>query len=151
MKTSRHLTIFGALLVSSGCSTSSIPHAEMQAAPPLFQVDSVDIPEKKQFELVLRSNDSRRICLSVDQWPNSAGKVNFGSDIAKLQFSSGSINMRDSNFGYCPGGCGLISIEPASEIRATIPYSEFGDPSAIEKLSNKQLIYTIVPRYCERR
>ena len=54
----------------------------------------------------------------------------------------------DTNFGFCPGGCGIIVVSPGETLRGFIPYSEFGDPAQIEQLQDRRLEYLIVPRIC---
>jgi hypothetical protein len=134
-------------LASVGCSSTRL--MEIVLAPPeAFKLSVKDVPEQRHFELVLTSLDPNALCLDVEQWPNSKGGVHFGSDVAVIEHSAGSVPIRDSNFGYCPNGCGVIRIESSSSIRAIIPYEEFGDPDAVYRLKNRTLRYSIAPRYC---
>lgn len=133
-----------------GCSSTASTHAE-PATGPVFKFDAVDNLEKKQFELTLKSLDVKQLCLDVEQWPSASGGVHFGSDTAILESDDGSIPIQDSNFGYCPGGCGTITVEPNSELRAAIPYAQFGNSSEIEKLKNKRLKFPVTPRYCKAK
>lgn len=135
-------------LITLGCSSSPLINAKPMTSP-MFKLETIDIPEQKRFELTLKSLDARQLCLDVEQWPNSIGGVHFGRDIAVLEFDDGSVPIHDSNFGYCPGGCGTIEVEPNSELRALIPYGQFGDPNEIAKLKNKRLKFSVSPRYCK--
>jgi hypothetical protein len=136
-------------LFLQGCISSSISDKEPTNSP-VFKLDVIDVPDQKHFSLILKSLDAKQLCLHVEQWPAPMGGVHFGSDKVFLDFEGGSMPIRDSNFGYCPGGCGVIKIEPNSELRALIPYIEFGDPDQIQKLKDKRLRFPVTLQYCKK-
>lgn len=121
------------------------------AQAPMFNLSVTDNADLQRFELLLRSSDSRPLCMDVEQWPNRLGQVDWHGRRGVLQSKEGSFSAEDANFGYCPGGCGAIKIAPGGEHRGFIPYSEFGDPAMIAKLHDRHLDFTVVPRACARK
>lgn len=142
--------VFGtisALILLASCATHQ---GNGLAEPPAkFSVESADLPAREAFELVLRSEDDRRICVDVERWPNEVGAVHFGADFLRIVHDQGSTPAKEWNLGFCPGGCGVISLEPKREIRAIVPYAQFGDVEYIASLKNKKLVYELSPILCE--
>lgn len=141
-----------ALLLASMISACASQEVDDSAStlPPVFNLSVTDNVEQQQFELLLQSSDSRPLCMDVEQWPNRLGQVDWHGRRGVLKAREGSFSAEDANFGFCPGGCGVIRIMPGDEHRGFIPYSEFGDPAAIAKLSDRRLDFTVAPRVCAK-
>lgn len=118
------------------------------AAQPVFDLSITDNVDLHRFELVLRSLDSRPLCMDVEQWPNGLGQVDWHGRQGVLQSKGGSFSAKDANFGFCPGGCGVIRIAPGAEQHSFVPFSEFGNPKMIANLQDRRLDFTVTPRVC---
>ena len=144
----------GVLLVLSlltaamaACETTGIKWAELET----YEVRVIDNPTERQFDLILISNNSRKLCLTLAQWPNRLGQLHMGSTRAKVQTSIGVVPALDENFGYCPGGlpgCDYHRIEPYGQLRGYITYAAFNDPDALVADPNKQIEFAVYPFYC---
>ena len=130
-------------IVLSACASSA-----RNKAPPMYDLVIKDNVEQRRFELMLVSTDERSICFEVEKWPNKHGQVSGGSWRAILISGEQKFSAPDTNFGFCPGGCGIIVVSPGETLRGFIPYSEFGDPVQIAQLQDRRLEYLIVPRIC---
>lgn len=139
------------LLACAGSISACAVHTAEDSGPtpaPMFNLSVTDNAELQRFELLLRSSDNRPLCMDVEQWPNQLGQVDWHGRRGVLHSQEGSFSAEDANFGFCPGGCGVIKIAPGGEHRGFIPYSEFGDPKAIVRLQDRHLDFTVVPRVC---
>ena len=81
-------------------------------------------------ELRYRNSSSRLMCLSTGHWPNEAGKFNQASDLVFLVIDGKRYPIEDFNTGYCIGGCPTY-VEPGEEVKAFVPYRDFGLPEAL--------------------
>jgi hypothetical protein len=118
------------------------------ASAPRYKVEILDQPAEKRFLITLKSFDSRPLCLGVEQWPNVRGQVDTGSKRAKLESAKGTYLARDENFGSCLGDACIIHLAPRSSIRGFINYAEFGDPSVIATLPQRQLHFPVTTWIC---
>jgi hypothetical protein len=145
MKISYLTTLSALIFLSCGCAIT-----QKDEPPITYKFTTSDDRENNAFIVFFRSSeDKKRICIDVQSWPNKAGAVHYGGDAVKIIHDAGMISIRDSNLGYCPNGCGSIRIKPNQEIRAVIPYSEFGDPKEIAALENKRIDYSLAPYRCK--
>lgn len=116
--------LIAAFLLITGCATKST------LAPINYRF--VDNVEKQQIELTYRNESKRTLCLSPEQWPNSAGKIDQGSDYVFLLVGDRRFPVEDFNTGYCPK-CST-AVAPNQEITSFISYKDFNLPS---DLANK--------------
>ena len=135
-------------VVSSYGAISAIA-GQRDSAPPRYRVEIVDRPEEKCFVIILKSLDDRSLCLSIGQWPNEFGQLDFGSTWVALKSGGETYRPRDTNFGYCPA-C-EIRVAPRSELRGFIGYAEFADPATIAALPKRQLHFPLTARICEKQ
>jgi hypothetical protein len=61
---------------------------------------------------------------------------------------SRSLAPNEVDFGYCPGGCGIITIPPGGVLEAMIDYDVFGDEAAIAEATERILSFSAQPFYC---
>lgn len=101
-----------------------------------------------RFDLRLVSRDYRPLCLTAEQWPSRQGKVESGGTRAVLRVKDQDLPAKDTNFGYCPGGCGELRIEPGKDLSGFIGYAEFGDEEAIASMTDKTLKFDVEPYVC---
>jgi hypothetical protein len=107
-----------------------------------------DVPERGGIEVRYRNSTRAVMCLSPDQWPNQAGKLNQVSDRVVLIVDGKSFPLEDFNTGYCVGGCPTY-VDPGEEIRGFIPYNHFAlPPEMVGK--PKQLLFTPLGYVCAR-
>ena len=84
-------------------------------APARFTLAIADHPERNEFSVRIVSEDDRDLCLPVDDWPDSRGRLTEGADIARVRLSSGEVRPMVSGIStYCPGGCGTVRIKAGS-------------------------------------
>lgn len=126
-------------------SCTSIRHVDQRPSYDLVVFDNVD---QSRFDLTFSSSESKPLCFEVEKWPNDRGEVSAGSYRAKMVYRDGTLSAKDANFGFCPGGCGIIVVLPGETLTGFIPYAEFGDPKEIEGLPDRRLEYHFVPRFC---
>jgi hypothetical protein len=120
-----------------------------QSAELEFEFTTTDQPPQEVFELVLRSRDSRAICMDVQDWPQG-GSVHYGAPAVRIVHDAGAVPIKDSNFGFCPEGCGVVRVEPRGRIVAHIPYSEFAAPiEEIREMKNRRLEFPIRAYACK--
>lgn len=120
-------------------------------APERYALHMTDNVADRRFEIVLKSYDEKTLCVQVDKWPNSAGLLHMGADLATLRTARGLLPAHDDNFGYCPGGCGQHRIGPHGELHGLIAYEAFGDPEELAEDPNKKLEFSVMPFYCRDR
>ena len=128
---------------------ASCKHEVVRPPQDHYRLLVTDNPEDTRFELMLSSMDERALCITVQQWPNQLGQLHMGSAIASLNTSEGVLPAEDENFGYCPGGCGLIRIAPGADLHGFIAYAAFGDPMRIAADAARKLTYSVKPHYCQ--
>lgn len=97
---------------------------------------SADNPERGGIELEYRNSSDLRLCLTADYWPNSAGKINMGSDVMFLVVGAERYPVKDFNTGYCPESC-ATKVDPGETLKAFIRYEEFGLPIDLQGREKK--------------
>lgn len=120
----------------TGCATKST------LAPISYHF--ADNPNKHQVELTYRNESKTSRCLSPEQWPNTAGKIDQGSDYVFLVVGDKRFPIEDFNTGYCPG-C-ATSVAPGKEVSAVISYKDFNLP---ENLTNESKRLEFKPKAFE--
>jgi hypothetical protein len=149
----RLLTVIIAELLWS-CLIASAASQQTDSTSARYRFAIIDRPQERKFVLTVESLDSRPLCIAVEKWPNRAGQLHFGSVWVKLESSEGTFPARDENFGYCVGPHGepcLIQIAPGSVLKGSIGYEQFGDPTAIAKLSKRHLKFPVSPSVCKAK
>lgn len=131
------------LLATVACAQSIT-----RPTPDRYELHIADNPHEHRFDIVLKSNDSRPLCVAVENWPNRVGLLHMGRDLATLQTAAGALPAHDDNFGYCHGGCGEHRIEPHEELHGFIAYEAFGDPVQLAADTSKQLQFSVTLAYC---
>lgn len=129
------------------CSTKETRWAEPEA----YELRVIDNLPEGRFDLILRSNSQRELCLTREQWPNRSGQLHMGSSTAKVRTGTDVFPALDENFGYCPGnlsGCDYHRIDPYGELRGYIDYETFNEHEALATDPNKQLEFSVYPFYC---
>jgi hypothetical protein len=87
----------------------------------------VDDPGNNRIEFHYKNETRTSICLTPDQWPNSAGKINYGSDFLVLIVRNERFPVVDFNTGVCSGRCGE-RVSPGREIISYVSYADFRLP-----------------------
>lgn len=108
--------------VLAGCAT--VP----QPVPIEWHI--VDQPEARRVELFFRNETKNAICLTADDWPNSAGKLDSMGGRVFLNAGDKRFAMNDFNTGYCPKGCGR-RVAPGEEITGFLSYEDFNLPEQL--------------------
>lgn len=107
---------------------------------------------ERRFDMVLKSNDTKPLCLSIEAWPSSTGKFPTENAAVTLKTTQGILPVRSElQSAYCPGGCGEHRIEPKGELRGFIAYEAFDDPTKLAADQIKQLQFSVIPSYCRRQ
>lgn len=130
----------------SGCISAQ----NKNTAQVVYELITVDDQKNTAFHVSLKSKESAgAICIYIDHWPAKNGSVKLVDDRVKIIYQNGVVPVFPPVYARdCSGGCGSIRIRPNEEIRAVIPYSEFGDPKEIASLKNKRLEYSLTPYRC---
>lgn len=108
-----------------GCAT------KIASVPISFQF--VDHPDEGRVELLYRNESKRTVCISANNWPNLAGKVNQMGDRVFLIAAGQRFPIEDFDTGYCIGEKCAQRVRPGEQISASIPYTEFGLPESLTK------------------
>ena len=105
--------------ILAGCAT----------VPILVPIDYryLDQPDLEGIELKYTNSSRRLMCLSQDQWPSKSGLIDQASDLMFLIVDGNRYQIKDTNMGYCIGGCPTY-VAPGEEVKAFIPYSKFDLP-----------------------
>lgn len=130
------------LFLVAACATVS----KEKAFP--IDVSSEDNPPSESIRVSYDNNTSKTVCLTPENWPNSAGKINQASNIVWLEIGKGRFPLKDFNTGSCHG-C-VERVGPGRRISASIPYSEFDLPANLTKAS-KILHFQPTAFYCDPR
>lgn len=143
----KHSLIVLTLSAALAACTSSAP---IRWAPPTdFDLAVADNPALRRFDLTLTSKAADPLCLSREAWP-AEGAVPAGFDGATLTTSSGKRELLPTGSAYCPGGCGEVRVEPGQTVRGTLPYSAFGDATAIAEDTVRSLAFEVHPFVCSQ-
>lgn len=117
----RRSLIFGTVLIA-GCATTGV--GQSIAIPYLYE----DAVQMKAFRLTYKNETNKKMCLTPDNWPNAAGKLDQASSRAwiEIEGSPERFAVKDFNTGYCPGCAQKVG--SGETLTAIIPYSEFSIP-----------------------
>lgn len=120
----RRPIIFGVALIA-GCATGEL------SAPTSIPYQYEDSFALKAFRLTYRNDSKKAVCLTPDNWPNVAGKLDQASSRVWVEIDgrNGRYVMKDFNTGYCPQ-CAL-RVAPGESITGIIPYGEFLIPGEL--------------------
>ena len=117
-----------------------------------YQLDVQDNPAELRFDIVLKSNDDRFLCVNVEDWPDSNGSLMVDNAELSLRVDGELRRARGKLMSmYCPGGCGELRIAPRGELRGFISYAVFDDPPRIASASSRELVFNEMPSYCVAR
>lgn len=136
----RCLRILGivVLLVDCAGATKLLPmHCEV-----------TDIPQEKRIELRYRNPLRETVCLTPDQWPNAAGKIDQAGDYVFVVIDGKRYPMVSFNTGYCPS-C-VTRVAPGEEVLASLSYDDFGIPDKLVTRP-KRLVFSPVAFVCGHR
>jgi hypothetical protein len=142
----KNFSAIPALLIAVGSCAS--PATTATEDPARFKLLVVDEESKMEFRVEFKSEDTRKICFEVEQWPSASGSLDSGSQSAWLVTNERNIPAFDDNFGYCPGGCGLIQVDAGKSLIGRITYSQFGSADEISRMAVKKLRFDIYPKIC---
>lgn len=90
----------------------------------------VDQPDNQRVQLRYRNETKTAICLTNDQWPNSAGKINYGSDFLILVVKNERFPVIDFDTGVCSGPC-AERVAVGEEVVTYVPYTDFKLPERL--------------------
>jgi hypothetical protein len=141
--------LFLIILFLSGCAYNNSSKKITPYIKPKFTLELVPNDEKFTVELKLKSQEKTALCLATEQWPNSQGKVEYSTG-SLLIYNNTQYRAKSFNFGYCPGGCGVIEIPALGSLEGFISYAEFGDAAEISHLKDKIFRYSLLPRLCHK-
>jgi hypothetical protein len=133
-----YITILALFLVAA-CAT--VPKDTVFA----IDVSSEDDPSSESIRVSYNNTTAKTVCLTPENWPNSAGKINQASDIVWLEIGKERYPLKDFNTGSC-SSC-VERVGPDRRISASIPYSEFDLPANLTKAS-KVLHFQPTAFYC---
>lgn len=129
------------IVAVAGCTTNSAPE-------PILDWRLLDLPETKRIELSLRNNTHKSICLTPDDWPNSAGKLNANGGEASLRIGEEVYPIRPFDTGYCPNGC-WTKVAPGETIEGFFLYEDFDLPERL-RFEPKILIFEPRATFCQK-
>lgn len=114
-----------------------------------FRLSVIQDDANHRFNIAFSSKDERPICISKENWPNTAGRFTVDNGDVFLKIGADSLPSRSPLMSaYCPGGCGELRIGPMEELRGFIAYDSFGEPAQIAAETEKDLIFDVYPYYC---
>jgi hypothetical protein len=107
----------------------------------------VDRPEKRRIELFFQNVQQTAVCLTADDWPNSAGKLDSMGGRVLLVVDDEIFPMENFNTGYCPKGCWL-RVASGGEIDGFLTYKDFQLPERLVD-APKSLIFNPLGEECQ--
>jgi hypothetical protein len=124
--------IFAVGLIA-GCAASGL------SSPIAIRYSYEDSIPLKAFRLSYRNETSRPVCLTPDNWPNGAGKLDQALSRASVEIEGQQARyvVKDFNTGYCPE-C-AVRLAPGESITGVIPYGEFSIPEEFH--TNKKILH----------
>lgn len=121
--------------------------ALVKVPPDAYSIGAVDEPENMRFRVTLESRYGDPFCIEAEAWPSATGRIGFGGHRALLVWRDGQVPAREGMQDFCPGGCQIV-VPAKGILESTIGYEEFGEPSVISALPDKQLVLNIQPFRC---
>lgn len=104
--------------------------------------------EGQAFEVLLVSKSDTALCLGIDMWPNSLGRLHMGADLAQIEVGGRAFPARDDNFGYCIGQRCTITIQPRQSLSGRIGFAEFDGWDWRRDLEHSRLNFDVHPLRC---
>lgn len=104
-----------ALCVLIACATRIVP----------VRYEFIDRPDEVRIELLYRNQSSKTVCLSTEDWPILAGKLNHMGDRVFLVVAGEHFPIANFNTGYCVGNACAKRVAPGEQISGSIPYEDF--------------------------
>lgn len=143
----RFLLIAGWVVVLVSCS-----HKVVRPSNDSYRLIILDNAAEQRFDISLKSDDSRSLCIYKEDWPNTAGFFTVDKDGVFVESASGMFPAQSPLVStYCPGGCGLHRIDPHGELRGFIEYTAFGDPVPFFNDIDRELRFSVFPFYCSEK
>ena len=103
------------------------------------QYELIDHPDERRIELLYRNDSGKMVCLSAEDWPNLAGKLNQMGNRVFLLVRGERFPVENFNTGYCVGDACAKRVAPGEQISGSIPYKDFdlpkrlwGEPKTLE-------------------
>lgn len=110
---------FGGTLFLTGC-------AGRPFTPVHIDYSFSDLQDEQRVEVTYTNNNGFSVCLSVEDWPNHAGKLGFASDVVFLVVDGKKFPVEEFNTGYCtPRSACIITVKPGNQISGSISYHDF--------------------------
>lgn len=139
------LFMLAAFAAIGACAT----HGVEKAATTEFAFSVRENVSSSRFELELTSTSGAAICLPSESWPNDQGKLMVDVPGVVLSVGDQEFAAKGTLFSaYCPGGCGVVRVDPGETVQGFLDFSVFGDPEMISGAESRRLIYPISPYRC---
>lgn len=130
---------------------ASCSHNVVRPSTDSYHLIVTDNAMERRFDVFVKSDDNRPLCIAKEDWPNTSGFFTVERDGVFVESTSGVFPARSPLISaYCPGGCGLHRIEPYGELRGFIEYEAFDDSVHFASDMNKKLRFLVSPRYCSK-
>lgn len=124
----------GSVLAALGLAALTACSTAPQNAPPIqylkIEYVVVDRPDLERLEQRYRNRTSHDVCISQDQWPNAAGKLNLMGDRVFLEIDGQRYFVEKFNTGSGFGDDGALHVKPGAEITGRLDYASFGVPAS---------------------
>ncbi len=104
-----------------------------------LQYQMTDDPSNQRIQIRYRNVTTAAMCLDPEQWPNKAGKINYGSRSVTLVVGNEKFSLEDFDTGYCQGPCPQ-RVSPGQEIVGYLAYADFKLPERLQ-LQPKVLLF----------
>jgi len=111
-------------ILLSGCMTQA--RGSSTGEPENILYTYKDDRENSKILLTYENDKSVQMCLSPNNWPNSAGKINQAASRVILEIDGRAFPLEDFNTGYC-ANCS-IRVKPQEMITGVLSYQDFGIP-----------------------
>lgn len=128
------MLIAAALCSLAACATRAV------TVPVHYRL--VDHPDERRIELLYRNESRKTVCLSAEQWPNKAGKLDQVGDRAILVVAGERFPVESFNAGYCFGDQCARRVAPGEQITGSISYTDFALP---ERLKSEPKVFEFFP------
>jgi hypothetical protein len=139
------LAIFVLAWCLVGCSPAS---AKKDSAPPMFRMSVTPNDALARFDLVLESEDTRPLCLTAEDWPNSFGRLGGWAGQAKVAVHDTELPSKWTNFGYCPINCTAWTVTREQPLHGFIAYDQFVSSEPLATVVDKRLSFKVRPYIC---